>query len=1039
MIKTISILFSTITRVALVSLLCLNSSAQQQSFFTHVTEVSGLSDNRITCFFKDKTGWMWIGTENGLNRFDGINFKIYKPVPDKTKTLSHSFITAISQNNDGDIIVATKKGINRIDAITGHSEIISFEDSSSKINLATESIWDVYPDAENLWIAIDAKPLLCYNTKTKKAVYYDFKKFLSSNKIEFTALYHSIFKILPDRKSGLWLATTEGIVHLDKNTGAFTLMAGIALDEISFFNYNAAAQKIYCTDERNILYIFDIAAKRLNSISLNKATLQNKKLRPWLKASTDFFIPAAGGIALTDEKGSIVAYLQGSEHSNGLLPGKIKTIYKDRDDISWIGNDRGISRFVPQLNTNLHVSFPQHLLFDREFSLKNIFFNAAGNEWLVASYADNKIWVVNNRTAAIAELPKPAMYKKDTCYSFYSAHPDTLFMLCEGSILIHLVKQKRWEKVSLPVPWNEATITCMAIDGTGNYWLGTRRKGLVVFNPGTKKTWSPYSDVSEANIIHALQYDATGNCIWIGTYSTGLHRYNFNDSSLQYIKSNDKSVSSFRPSLINDIAINEKNIWVGTVESALVKCKRFGKETPVMNYDFTKGLPDANVMSVGAGADGFVYFGTSKGLGVIDAEGNLKTVLNNNSGLPFAEFEQALVCTPGGNIATVYNNELLSFNPAILLQQKNTPIIIGEIIVNDSIIVSHNENSFQAEQNNISFTYAYLDFTAPGAIEYFYKLEGFDKDWTPNGNRHSMKFSNLPPGKYIFNIKAKKANGEFDDTIAKWAFTIHPPFWKTGWFTSIIILLTIALILFFIKQRIKAIRKQEQVKREYEKKITETEMQALRAQMNPHFMFNSINSINNFILKNDTENASDYLAKFSRLMRLILDNSRSEWIPLENEMKALELYIELEAVRFDNAFSYTIHIAPGINMQKALVPPMIIQPYVENAIWHGLMHKKEPGARLVINVTKDNNQLLIEIKDNGIGRKEAAALKSKSATRQKPQGMKITAERMDMVNKIYDSNAAAIITDIEDTEGNALGTSIVITLQYKLYDSHYSG
>lgn len=1021
------------------SLLCLKSGAQQQPFFTHITEVNGLSDNRITCFYKDKTGLMWIGTENGLNRFDGVNFKIYKPVQNKTKSISHAFITAIAQNNNGDIIVATKKGVNRIDAITGHSEIVSFEDSSSKINLATESIWDVYPDAENLWIAIDAKPLICYNTKTKKAVYYDFKKFLSSNKIEFTALYHSIFKILPDGKNGLWLATTEGIIHLDKNTGTFTLMAGIALDEISFFNYNATTKKIYCTDEKGILFIFDIAAKRLNSISLNKAVLQNKKLRPWFEASTDFFIPATGGIALTDEKGSIVAYLQGSEHSNGLLPGKIKTIYKDRDDISWIGNDRGISRFVPQLNTNLHVSFPKHLLFDREFSLKNIFFNGSTNEWLVASFADNKIWVVNNNTAAIAELLKPAIYNKDTCYSFFSPHPDTLFMLSRGSILIYLSKQKQWKKVSLPVPWNKDVITCMAIDRTGYYWLGTRRNGLVVFNSSQNKTWSPYSDVSEANIIHALQYDAINNCVWIGTYSTGLHKYNFTDSSLRYIKSNAVSTSSFQASLINDITIAEKNIWVGTVESGLARCNRFGKETPALNYDFTKELPDANVMSVCAGANGFVYFGTSKGLGQIDAAGNLKTIIKSNAGLPFTEFGQTLFCTPNGNLTTVHSNELLSFNPAILLQQKKTPIIVDEIILNDSIVISQNQNSFQTKQNNISFSYALLDYTAPGAIEYFYKLEGFDKDWVPNGNRHSVRYSNLPPGKYIFSVKAKKANGEFDGTTANWSFTIHPPFWKTGWFVSSIILLTSGFIFFFVKQRIKMVRRQEQVKRSYEKKIAETEMQALRAQMNPHFMFNSLNSINNFILKNDTENASDYLAKFSRLMRLILDNSRSEWVPLENELKALELYIELEALRFDNAFNYTIHIAEGIKVEKALVPPMIIQPYVENAIWHGLMQKKEPGATLAINVTKNNNELLIEIKDNGIGRKEAAALKSKSATKLKAHGMKITAQRIGVVNKIYGTHTSAVITDLKNKEGDALGTSVLITFQYKFYDSHYSG
>jgi ligand-binding sensor domain-containing protein/putative methionine-R-sulfoxide reductase with GAF domain len=218
---------------------------------------------------------------------------------------------------------------------------------------------------------------------------------------------------------------------------------------------------------------------------------------------------------------------------------------------------------------------------------------------------------------------------------------------------------------------------------------------------------------------------------------------------------------------------------------------------------------------------------------------------------------------------------------------------------------------------------------------------------------------------------------------------------------------------------------------ETERQTAEMEMQALRAQMNPHFMFNSLNSINNFILKNDPENASQYLTRFSRLMRLILDNSREEWVLLENEIKALELYIEMEAIRFDNVFEHTIKTALDVNTSAVMVPPMIVQPYVENAIWHGLLHRKEPGSKLLVDIWKKEEKLFIKVEDNGVGRQEAQLLKGKFNSHKKSHGMRITAKRLDMVNKIYKVDAKVHIEDLKYQEGKSAGTSVTLEMKYK--------
>ena len=219
----------------------------------------------------------------------------------------------------------------------------------------------------------------------------------------------------------------------------------------------------------------------------------------------------------------------------------------------------------------------------------------------------------------------------------------------------------------------------------------------------------------------------------------------------------------------------------------------------------------------------------------------------------------------------------------------------------------------------------------------------------------------------------------------------------------------------------------EKTRASLQQKATELEMQALRAQMNPHFIFNSLNAINRFILENDKTRASIYLTKFSKLVRLILQNSQAPFITIESELESLRLYLELEALRFDHHFSYTITVEKDLDISAIKVPPLIIQPYAENAIWHGLMHKEDKGI-LVIELSLENKLLCCRIKDNGIGRKKAAALKSKSAASHKSMGMQITASRINVMGRQYQQHAQINIADLELADGTACGTEVLLQI-----------
>jgi ligand-binding sensor domain-containing protein/putative methionine-R-sulfoxide reductase with GAF domain/anti-sigma regulatory factor (Ser/Thr protein kinase) len=212
-----------------------------------------------------------------------------------------------------------------------------------------------------------------------------------------------------------------------------------------------------------------------------------------------------------------------------------------------------------------------------------------------------------------------------------------------------------------------------------------------------------------------------------------------------------------------------------------------------------------------------------------------------------------------------------------------------------------------------------------------------------------------------------------------------------------------------------------------QQKMAEAEMQALRAQMNPHFIFNCLNSINRYIVKSDQATASLYLTRFAKLIRLILDNSNSKNVILSNELEALKLYIEMEALRFDKKFDYRIIVDEGVNTDSIEVPPLIIQPYVENAIWHGLLHKEVAG-QLTIHVSMVTEGMLqCIIEDNGVGREQAKELKSKSATTRKSLGIKLTEDRISLVNKHARLNASVDIIDLVD-DGQPRGTKVIIKI-----------
>ena len=335
--------------------------------------------------------------------------------------------------------------------------------------------------------------------------------------------------------------------------------------------------------------------------------------------------------------------------------------------------------------------------------------------------------------------------------------------------------------------------------------------------------------------------------------------------------------------------------------------------------------------------------------------------------------------------------------------------------------------------NNIILEYAVLNDDS--TYQYAHRIKKIEKQWSNLSDTRKVIFSNIPSGHYTLEVKAVSQLNTSDEKIIGLDLYIHPPYWKTWWFQLLLTGLVGLVIYGIFRIRVGIIRREEAIKTEFNKKLAQVEMQALRAQMNPHFLFNSLNSIKYYIVNKSVDKATDYLDNFSRLIRLILDNSRHQLIPLSKELEALTLYIGMEQIRFEKKFEYSITVEEAVDTDFIQLPPLLLQPYVENAIWHGLMRKETDDGQLTIEVLQEDTTIFCIIEDNGIGRERANQLKSKSALKKKSLGMQITRDRMEMNNQLNGMETEVEVIDLKDEAGQAMGTRVVVRIRNEESDT----
>jgi ligand-binding sensor domain-containing protein len=426
----------------------------------------------------------------------------------------------------------------------------------------------------------------------------------------------------------------------------------------------------------------------------------------------------------------------------------------------------------------------------------------------------------------------------------------------------------------------------------------------------------------------------------------------------------------------------------------------------------------------------YLWAGTDKGLNRIDLRHPDQEILqyNANDGLGSNVINTLLLDSPMvyvGTPAGLSYFDQTRVNPGAGCRFAWLAIVSG----GKSRIADSSHLVLPYRENDIRFEYAGISYKSAGKILYRYRLQGLDKGWKFTRETF-LDYPTLPPGEYDLQLTAINKFGVHSRSVDL-HFVVKAPFWKTAWFMTIVGIAGASLVWLFVSLRIKQIRNRQMEERRLGRKMSEMEHRALQTQMNPHFIFNCLNSIQHYIFDQDIFAANKYITGFSKLIRATLHNSSQSVISLADEIGYLYAYLSLEKLRFKEKMDYSIEVAPEITPETIMIPPMLLQPYVENSMRHGLRHRTNTKGRIWIRMGLAGSGLIIVIEDNGIGREKAASYKTDEHIEYQSKGMSLTAERIELMNTLYGEGIGVDVLDLKDEAGQPLGTRV--TLKFPLF------
>jgi ligand-binding sensor domain-containing protein len=1013
----------------------------EDSAFVHYTVRDGLSDNYINAIQQDDWGYIWIGTEWGLNRFDGYSFKKFNPYS-KALPLLAGTVRKLENYGPHQLGVITRSGLQVLDTRDLTVKNFHVPDSTPFTNYHN-AIWDAeYLPGEAVAITTAAgfyvfnkngEITLSHNAYHEKdigktTILYgrDIIPVNNHEKIiylERSRLGH--YDILSHKYSETPAGDKKWEIFKMESSPAgndHTLLFPAGKDEFLFFYLLKDSVAFYNhVTKKMVLSATPFSARELTWQS--RIVVLNDSMFAVNCGGTGFYI-----FHLDRVTGHITC-----NPTKFLSSYRVISLFMDKDNRLWAGTTKGLlqQRFNrPFLEKHFYEPLPSDIStsgFQTAYRYKDKIYLGRYSRYTGLLVIDTASMKVVKRIAFFSnndpanEIGTIEMY-----------HPDTLWLGTNAGVIwldtktFHygkLAELQRYPELDtgpiyLGAPRKDGYAWfCKILGGiAGRYHIPTRR--FEFFTPATSPA-IPFPKVK------SVVNDAYGD-VWLGGHS--LARWNSKKGYFDTLISVYGGANKFNDDIILLRADAHGSLWLSNVENGLLEYRI--QEKRFIAYTMNDGLPTMMFTCFSPVYNDILWIGSANYLTRFDTRTKKSYVYDHHDGFPDESPLSRQIYFDSGTrkLYMFTKNYLIDFPFAQPLRNPHTGPLLEEVLVNNKRSIFHPGDTLSLKygENNLSLEFSIIDYESPNSYQLSYRINNAET-WTAVGAQRDINFTELPPGKYIVQVKAT-GNYDTEDTRTI-TIIIAPPFWQTAWFIFLCVAAVAVLMTILYRGRIKRIRQ----KADLDKRLAQTEMKALHAQMNPHFIFNCLNSIREMILNKDTREASHFLSKFAHLMRLTLDHSSRSVITLRNTIDYLHRYMEMEQIR--NAdFTCRILADTELDPDETVLPPLLIQPFIENAIWHGVTGDRK-NININIDFRKEGSQLVCIIDDNGIGIDRSLQNKLNSTASHLSVGIANVRNRIHLLNEKYSLESSVVLEDKSTLPGaSETGTRVTIRLPLQLQE-----
>lgn len=968
-----------------------------------ITTSDGLPDNNVCAILKDKSNNLWVGTQNGLALLKNKTVTIYK----KKDGLAHNSCWALAEDNKGQIWIGTYGG-----GISLFSNG-KFKNFSTKEGLPSNKIRKFLLHNNYLYVGT-ANGFCSINTHTHKIKNYVIKD-LSTHPGDVPVRDFEVLNINLIDKTIIINTHSHGIYKIKNNSVEVLNKSLYVTFSTTFKNQMVYIAKNGHVDNNKSLYSIELKDFIAGKSNLEPIPSPNTIFWNFIKTNNNTVYGGADGVEY--DTGGL--YEIGSQIRNvttdfGIKNRKIWSLYYDKIENQIYVGTLGDGLYIVDLDKKIYAHSSIHTLDIK----RNNFFQLAiltPENIQIKTKLDEYNFSKNELYERILNLIKklPGFWKKN-CDANISILGKKGFLLKSIKLVANEIEINTNFGL-LKLKFNSSKIEDELLFHSINNYNFISQQELFFYYPYFGIVYIP--DIKKQNDFisfdairnptlpkNILEIIKTENNIFFISSDKGIYYFNYPKYKDFKFKSLFKSMEWKSCYLLSNhqilLSSIDGDIYILDDKQQFTLTKIIKKQELIGNTIYKVLSYKNHVLVV-----------TDKGLNAINLKSKRSYFIDNEMGLNYQTVYAASIYNNQLLLATDKGGYELSLKKYIKSKSENEfPFNLQNIIINDTVVnfqskLNYKENKLQFQLSNSFYLY-------PKKLVYQYYLKGLkNADWSSWTNSNEINFNYLPTGKFELWIKYKDLSKGTSGIKMLKQFEIEPPFWETWYFIISSVALTVIFIIVYVNRKIKNIKARALEKTNYEKRIVETKMEALQSQMNPHFVFNSLNVIQNFVIQNDTENSITYINNFSKLMRKTLEHSSEFKITINEEIKFIKLYVEVQNIRFNNKVKFITKVDSTIDKFKKLVPPMLIQPLIENCFQHAF-NESISTPKITLTIKSNDTQLIVSVTDNGTGFRNSSNIKKQS------KALKLVEERI----KLLDDKNSFIIKHL------STGVEVEITL-----------